>query len=107
MPEQQQQQQQQQQVSKDDFEVLKHAAPSQQPLGMRQRSNTNPNIQRSRRSEPVTAVNPAQLQGEVARSRRSEPAAAINPQQLHSLIIQTNLFLVLQASLVPPAGADI
>ena len=78
--------QQQQQVSKDDFEVLKHCAPSQQPLGMRQRSNTNPNIQRSRRSEPVTAVNPAQLQGEVARSRRSEPAAAINPQQLHSLI---------------------
>ena len=78
--------QQQQQVSKDDFEVLKHSAPSQQPLGMRQRSNTNPNIQRSRRSEPVTAVNPAQLQGEVARSRRSEPAAAINPQQLHSLI---------------------
>ena len=60
--------------TKDDFEVLKRSSPNphqegqHQHLSMRPRSNTNPNIQRSRRSEPIMGSN------------------QINSQQLHNMI---------------------
>ena len=82
LQQQQQQQQRQPQVTKDDFEVLKRSQspPStKQPLGMRGRSNTNPNIQRSRRSDPgpghQSQLNPQQLQSLINPQILTQPAS--------------------------------
>ena len=82
LQQQQQQQQRQPQVTKDDFEVLKRSQspPStKQPLGMRGRSNTNPNIQRSRRSDPgpghQSQLNSQQLQSLINPHILTQPAS--------------------------------
>ena len=76
-------------VSKDDFEVLKKSNQDQrQPLAMRGRSNTNPNMQRSRRSEPImgqSQINSQQLQNMINPQILSQQLQQLQPVQSISL----------------------